>query len=402
VNIFENGFLGQFQAAQQNLTVNQANGRGASFANNGLAGQTATPIFDTAFNGLTAAQGFNNSTFVSYLNTGQAGAMATSIAQNPTYFCRMVGNSFGPCASRGFNAAGIYPINFFVLNPYIFGGTSPTGAPNANLLSDNSFSNYNALQVEIRKRYARGLTLNLNYTWSHSLTDRYNKNVDGISNFATLRNRALDRAPSPWDLRHVVQAFGTYDLPFGKGRRFAINNSVLDAVAGGWTVGSIFRFQTGLPFKLSGGQLTVNQQDAGVNALVTADTLQSNIGVYHSGNPYVNFINPKLIGADGRANPTYLAPASTAGAFGGFIYLYGPHFISDDVSIAKHMPIWGDRLRAEIRAEMVNAFNHPIFQVPTGGTFGINPINITSTAFGRATATTSVPRQVQFRVRFVF
>ena len=62
----------------------------------------------------------------------------------------------------------------------------------------------------------------------------------------------------------------------------------------------------------------------------------------------------------------------------------------------------GDRLRTEIRAEMVNPFHRPIFQVPTGGTFGINPINITSTAFGRATVTTSVPRQVQFRVRFVF
>jgi hypothetical protein len=402
VNIFENGFLGQFQAAQQNLAINQTNGRGATFANNGLSGQVATPIFDTAFNGLTTAQGYNNATFVSYLNTGQAGAMATSIAQNATYFCRMVGNAFGPCASRGFNAPGAYPINFFVLNPYIFGGTSPTGTPNANLLSDNSFSNYNALQVEIRKRYARGLTLNLNYTWSHSLTDRYNKNVDGISNFTTLRDRALDRAPSPWDLRHVVQAFGTYDLPFGKGRRFAIHNSVADAVAGGWTLGSVFRFQTGLPFKLSGGQLTVNQQDAGVNALVSADTLQSNVGVYHSGNPFVYFVNPALIGADGRANPTYLTPASTAGTFGSFVYLYGPRYISDDVSIAKQMPVWGDRLRTEIRAEMVNAFNHPIFQVPTGGTFGINPISVTSTAFGRATALTSVPRQVQFRVRFVF
>jgi hypothetical protein len=402
VNVFENGFLGQFNAAQQNLSINQANGRGATFANNGLAGQTATPIFDAAFNGLTTAQGYNNATFVSYLNTGQAGAMATSIAQNATYFCRMAGNNFGPCASRGFNTPGNYPINFFVLNPYIFGGTTPTGTPSATLLSDNGFSNYNALQVEVRKRYSHGLTLNLNYTWSHSLTDRYNKNVDNISNFATLRNRALDRAPSPFDLRHVVQAFGTYALPFGKGRRFGLRNPVLDAVAGGWTIGSIFRFQTGLPFKLSGGQFTVNQQDAGVIPQVSAAALQSNIGVFRSGNPYVYFIDPKLIGADGRTNPNYLTPPNTAGSFGSFLYLHGPRFVSDDLSIAKQMPIIGERLRTEFRAEMVNVFNHPIFQVPTGGTFTINAINISSTAFGRATATTTLPRQVQFRVRFVF
>jgi hypothetical protein len=290
----------------------------------------------------------------------------------------------------------------FVLNPYIFGGSSPTGTPSATLLSDNSFSNYNAFQVEVRKRLSRGLTLNFNYAWSHSLTDRYNKNVDNISNFSTLRNRALDRGPSPFDLRHVVQAFGAYALPFGKGRHFVINNAVLDAVAGGWTVGSIFRFQTGLPFKLSGGQLTVNQQDAGVVPLASAGALQSNVGVYRSGNPFVYFFNPALIGADGRANPTILKPASTAGAFGSFLYLYGPRLVTDDLSIAKQMPIIGEKLHMEIRAEMVNAFNHPIFQVPTGGTFGINPINITSTSFGRATATTTLPRQVQFRVRFVF
>src|SRR5262249_48265204 len=155
--------------------------------------------------------------------------------------------------------------------------------------SDNSFSNYNALQMEMRRRFAKGLTLNVNYTWSHSLTDRYNKNVDNSNNFATLRNRAMDRGPSPFDIRHVVQAFGTYNLPFGKGRTFAINNAVLDRVAGGWTIGSIFRFQTGLPFKLSGGQQTVNQQDAGVSPKVTAAELQSNVGVFRTGNPYVYF-----------------------------------------------------------------------------------------------------------------
>jgi hypothetical protein len=146
----------------------------------------------------------------------------------------------------------------------------------------------------------------------------------------------------------------------------------------------------------------VNQQDGGIVRGVTSSELQSNVGVFRSGNPFVNFINPKLIGADGCANPSFLAPPGTPGEFGSFIYLYGPRFVSDDVSIAKQMPVIGDRLRVEIRAEMVNAFNHPIFQVPTGGTFSVNSINITSTAFGRATATTTLPRQVQFRVRFVF
>jgi hypothetical protein len=78
---------------------------------------------------------------------------------------------------------------------------------------------------------------------------------------------------------------------------------------------------------------------------------------------FSNFRNDT--GADGRTNPSFLAPPSTPGEFGSFIYPYGPRFVSDDVSIAKQMPVIVDWLRVEICAEMVNAFNHPIFQVPT-------------------------------------
>lgn len=392
VNIYENGFLSQFQTAQQNLSINRAAGKGNTFANNGLPGQTPTPIFGTAFAGLTPAQGFSNTSFVSLLQTGQAGSLANQLAQTANYFCNMVGSSFSPCRARGSTAPGPYPINFFQLDPYV---------ATANFLTSDSFSNYNGLQVEVRQRFWHGLTSNGNYTYSHSLTDRYSKSVDNIANFTTLRDRRLDYGPSPFDLRHVIQIYGTYDIPFGKGRMFSLNNRVIEAIAGNWTLGSIFRFQTGLPFRLSSGQLTVNQQDSGVIPLVSTSALQNNVGVFKTGNPYVYYLNPQTIASNGRANPSYLALPTTAGQFGSFIYLYGPHFITDDLSIAKSASIF-ERVRMEIRAEMVNAFNHPIFQVPTGGTFGINFISIASTTFGRSTATTTIPRQVQLRIRFVF
>jgi hypothetical protein len=242
------------------------------------------------------------------------------------------------------------------------------------------------------------------------MNDRYNKNVDNIGNFATLRNRRLDYGPSTFDIRHVLQAFGTYDLPVGQGRRFSVDNSVLNGVIGGWTVGGIFRIQSGLPFKLSSGRVTVNQpipnilnqSDSGVilNG-VTASDLQKMVGVFRSG-PDIFFLDPKLVGSDGRANGSFLSPPTTPGQFGAFVYLYGPRFVTTDLSLAKAMPLIKERLRMEIRAEMVNAFNHPIFEVPTGGTFAVNPVSITATNFGRTTTATTVPRQVQFRVRFTF
>ncbi len=392
VNIFENGFLKQFQDAQSNLAINTANGI-TGFANNGYPGQAATPIFAAAFEGVAPNLGFANGTFINLLRTGQAGALANTFASTSTYFCKLVGNGFGPCANLGFNTPGQYPINLFRLNPFL--GT-------ANVLSDNSSSNYNGLQIEFRQRITHGLTMNMNYTYAHAMNDRYNKNVDNIGNFATLRNRRLDYGPSTFDIRHVFQAYGTYDLPVGQSRKFSMKNPVLNGVLGGWTVGTIFRMQSGLPFKLSSGRMTVNQSDSGVvlNGL-TASDLQKMVGVFKSG-PDVYFIDPKLTGDNGQADSSFLSPAESAGQFGAFVYLYSPKFVTADLSLAKAMPLVKERVRMEIRAEMVNAFNHPIFEVPTGGTFGVTPVSITATSFGRTTSTTTVPRQVQFRVRFTF
>ena len=74
----------------------------------------------------------------------------------------------------------------------------------------------------------------------------------------------MNDGPAPFDVRHVLQAYGTYDLPFGRGRRYNIENGVLNAIAGGWTFGAIFTAQSGTPFRLTSGRQTVNGSDAGV------------------------------------------------------------------------------------------------------------------------------------------
>src|SRR5260370_28655498 len=85
VNIFENGFLPEFQHAQANLTINQANGKGASFANNGLAGQSPLPIFAAAF--ASATSNYSNCTFITNLQTGGGGGAAPCVGgQNPLLF----------------------------------------------------------------------------------------------------------------------------------------------------------------------------------------------------------------------------------------------------------------------------------------------------------------------------
>ena len=129
VNIFENGFLGEFHNAQNNLAVNKAAGKGNTFANLGLPGDAPLPIMTAAFGSNTS--NFSSGTFLTYLNTGAAGSVANTLSgqgNNINLYCNLVGiGAFAPCASKVASARGAgYPINFWQVNPFS-GRAAPTG-----------------------------------------------------------------------------------------------------------------------------------------------------------------------------------------------------------------------------------------------------------------------------------
>jgi hypothetical protein len=402
VNIFENGFLNQFKAAQANLAANA----GTTFADNtGVSGLTPTPIFDTAFAGQASA--FTNSTFIYDLQSGQAGALASALASSPVYLCNLVGgnSSFTPCTGSG--GTGTYPINMFQANPYAAGAM-------IQLLSDPGSSTYNALQVQWKHPSGHGLMLAANYTYSHALTNRwlgdYYTSDEVQYNFTTLRNSGLNKGPSPYDLRHQFKAYLTYALPFGKGRQFRTGSRVLDNIIGGWTGGSILRASSGLPFKLMGGQNTYNYSfatypDASDSGVVlngiTPSQLRNNIGVYNGPSPYVPTvaINPAFL----AAHPNAILPESTPGALGQIAYLSGPKIFDIDFSLKKEFPIY-ERLHLNLWAEFLNAFNHPIWAIPgnTGGPGQPADFVNVSTSNYDALGLVNQPRIIEFRLQLSF
>ena len=120
-------------------------------------------------------------------------------------------------------------------------------------------SNYNALTLSFRQRLT-SLTLDFNYTWSHSLDDASGlQGETGFGNFQTngaFVNNALRQgenyANSDFDVRQNINADVIWSLPFGKGHALLGNaGTVADAVLGGWQLSSIFRFNTGLPTGIS-------------------------------------------------------------------------------------------------------------------------------------------------------
>lgn len=386
VNIFENGFLDEFRRAQSNLAINVANGR-TGFANNGLPGQVPLPIFDAAFGArgaqpaLGAGQAYTSTGFITNLQNGEAGRMAQSMATNPIYLCRMVGNNLTPCGTLNYTAAGSYPINFFTANPY-----AVAGGGQSLLVDDDATSRYHAMQLQLRRRYAGGVTMNVNYTLGKNYSDIWADNANQQHNYRTLRDKSLDDSPAPHDVRHVVQAYGTYDLPFGRDRRYKLgNNAFLDALAGGWTLGGLLQAQSGSPFRLVSGRQTFNQFDSGVILANghTIEEIQDMIKI--NPNPSATngsryWVDPRLIGPDGRANPEYLQVPTTPGELGQFLYLRGVNVWNVNASLNKTTAIVG-RTRMTIHLTVENVFNHPVFGTP--GFLG--SADITSQTFGQTT-----------------
>ena len=365
VNIFENGFQKEFTNAQNNLTINQQNAKGNTFAFNSLPGQVALPIMTAAFKGTS---GFTSSTFITYLQQGQAGNFANTLATSASgYMPNLI-------------TAG-YPRNFFLANPDAAGG-------GAYLLKNGALSNYNSLQIEVRRRMSEGLLLSGSYVFAKGLTTAF---ADAIDNFAqpyTVRNFDLNYGPSPYDIRHTFKFNWIYELPFGRGKKYLTStNGVLSRIFGGWQIAGIGRIQSGQPFQLTtggtGGRATFNQNDAGVIPLVPVSQLQSMIQVVKGGNGVAYYVAPQLIGADGRANTQYLMPPTTPGQLGYNVLLYGPRLVRIDSTLAKKINI-NERFNIELRAEALNVFNFINFMQasPSSST---STANITSTSFGQTT-----------------
>lgn len=396
VNILTNGFLNDFKNAQTNLAINQAAGV-SSFQNTGRAGEQNTPILTAAFKGLASSSGFGSGTFITDLQEGIAGTMANSLAGNQTYMNNLLSSG--------------YPANFFQVNPTLAGA-------NAYLTANGGFSNYNALQIEIRHRFSNSIQFSANYVYMKSMTDLDVDSSTDALNYVTLRNYSLNKTISPYNIPNQFKANFIYELPFGPGHAFSTNSGFINRIIGGWQFEGIIRIQSGSPFILNtgggtAGRGTLNQYDAGIVTTLTRQQIQNDVGVYKMPNGTVYWLNPNAnlvnITGNGQANAADLAPASTPGVLGNpYFYLYGPRFARFDLTAAKKTRI-SERMNLELRAEFLDAFNNVNFLVGSAGN-SVNSTSILSSTFGRLTSgyqdisTTNDPggRIIQLVGRFNF
>ncbi len=389
VNIFENGFLNEFLNAQKNLAARG----GTSFAP-GCATCVPLPLFDRFF-GLTtggtpvaATSGYSSSTFITNLNRNDVGLLASTLAFNQAYRTNRESVQVG------------LPANFFVANP---------NATFARYLTNDAISNYNALQIEVRRRFSNGLQFQADYTFSKALgdaVDAQGNNQSDLVNRLTLRDPDLDYRRSTEDQTHRFVANGIYELPFGNGKRFLnSSNWALSRLAGGWTVGAIVVWSSSPPFYISSGRSTFTSSNANNGAQlvgISFDDFKNNVGLFKTPSG-VFFINPDLLditlNSAGKVATSRLKPglmtAPAPGTRGNFPVnsINGPNYFNFDLSLTKRIPI-AERVRFEFKITAINVLNHPNF------VFGNQ--NFDSTAFGLITTQRGTARNVNFIAQLSF
>lgn len=275
----------------------------------------------------------------------------------------------------------------------------PVGRPKANPTLANTWtwfsvgdSSYNALQVDLNRRFSHGLSLRGVYTWSKALDDGDSLNGTTAGNAPGLVsnpfNLTSDWGPATYDVRNVGVISVVYDLPFGKGQTFANGlQGFSNGLVSGWSVNSIVTLQGGFPFT---PQLSYNPSNNG-------DTRNP---VRPFANP--NFTGPTILGTPAQwFNPAaFLQPPTNSGFFGnlGRNTLTGPGLATWDFSAIKDTSIH-ERLTLQFRAEIFNLLNRANFNTPNLIVF--TPSGVSGTA-GAISSTSTTARQVQLALKLLW
>jgi hypothetical protein len=232
-------------------------------------------------------------------------------------------------------------------------------------------SNYNSMQVSLRRHVAKGLNLDANYTWSHEFDDAVNILTGAYQNS---HDPKLDYSSGDIDVRHNFTLGAVYDLPGTK---------AFHGIADGWQISPLLQVRSGLPVNIA-----LSAPFLGIDQLRPDLVSGQSIRPTGYSAPYNQF-NPAAF-----SNPAPGAYGNTPRNYG-----RGPGFAQVDMSLAKTFKV-NERVGVQFRGEMFNLFNHPNFANPSGY---LNDPN-----FGKSLATISnhvgsgTSRQAQLALKVHF
>ncbi len=275
-----------------------------------------------------------------------------------------------------------------------YAGTTKANPKVANTTSwvSQGSSNYNGLEVDVRRRLSQGLQLRGVYTFASNLDNGSAWNTSVSANTPAYvmypGNPGLDYGPAATNIRHAGAINGTWELPFDRAPLPA-------QVTGGWALSGIATLQTGFPLSPQLGYNPTGNGDS-------RNPVRPNLTPDFQGPLYPKTVRQWF-------NPAAFA-APYPGTFGdvGRDTLTGPGLTELDLSLAKNTVIH-ERFRVQFRAEFFNILNHANFTTPNPVVYTSGPTPKTPTAevapsatAGVISATATTSRQIQFGVKILF
>lgn len=237
------------------------------------------------------------------------------------------------------------------------------------LFSSDNNSHYNALKLNLEKRFSHGLSFLFNYAWSKMIDDF------GSSGTTDPFNRGFDYGISNDDIPHLFHFSAVWQVPNARVRGWGA------AILNGWGLTGIGTWRSGFPFSVVSG---IDNSFSGVGA-DRADYLGGN-AMLDTGRPHGQLIAQYF-------NTSAFVP-NAAGTFGnsGKNILRSPGFFDVDLGLLKTNRI-SERVSTQFRAEFFNAFNRVNFSGPSA--------SYSSASFGRITSAGD-PRILQFAMKVLF
>ena len=238
-------------------------------------------------------------------------------------------------------------------------------------------ANYHALQLAINRRAADGLVVKGAYTYSRAINFTDDDGWAGVT-FNYLPHFHRNRAQAGYNIPHVFQLGYVYELPFGKGKKYAASGPPR-WIAGNWQVNGVFAAFQGRPFTVAAAGAALNAPGNGQTADQIKPVVERRgsigLGQFFYDPTAFAAVNQVRFGSSGRN------------------LLRGPGVVNLDLGVFRRIPV-SERVTLEFRAEAYNSMNTPHFSNPGN--------NVNAGNFMQVLAAEQDQRQFRFGLRLAW
>lgn len=250
---------------------------------------------------------------------------------------------------------------------------------------------YDAFQAKVERRFG-GMQINGNYTYSKSLAKMHLRQIFSQTRPQNSYSLEPEKSISPYDLPHQFNMLGFFDLPLGRGKRyFSGSNRATDLALGGWQIGLIMQYRSGVPLTIGApntlsnilfnGRKSANPGNVPLETGVNRTDLDPN-------NPDIRYFNPGAFVAPGQFELGYASERQRN--------FRQPPVFQENLSLVKNFTLWNrtdNPVRFIARADAFNIFNRTNFRV-NGSVLSAN--------FGRAGSPQVGQRRINVGLRIQF